>query len=408
MQVEDILEYNLQSNKLQSFEENDCPSELKDDIKQIIKSEGFIKSNVKINELPADGGNFLAELYEIDIAGLTAKGQSEINIFAKQINLGSGSFNAIMDIPGLYKIERFAYKELFRVFNELQEDFKVPVDERYKTVKCYDSNPGAILMDNLCKQGYKTNSRIDTISIDFAEKAIKNIAKFHGLSFAIEKIKPDFFDSKIKPLKYPINFTTEWREYQKSMLSVSMSNLEHDLRNRVEGIILSKLNKFCEYYKNVEVSCLCHGDYRVMNMMVRDLDNKIMDFIALDYQLIHYGNPIMDLFYFIFPATGRKFRKTHLSYLKETYYKTLKNFLKYFDIDIEEIFPRSNFERVYEETLDYGLLTMTTIAPLTYADTEDVPDLVNVSMVDLNFKVLEVFKDRVKGVVEDFIEWGYL
>ncbi|KAJ0178075.1 hypothetical protein K1T71_005898 [Dendrolimus kikuchii] len=408
MQVEEVCQYNVQNNKLHSVEKDDYPADLKDDIKIIAKSEGFVKYNVKVKKLPVDGGNYMAELYEIDISGITTEGEKEINIFAKQINLGSGTLESVVNISELFKLEKFAYKELYQVFNEIQENAKVPADERYRMVKCYDSNPGAILMANLRKQGYKTYSRIDVVSLDFAEKAIKNLAKFHALSFAMENIKPDFFDCKIKTLNCPLSFGEELRSLQKSLFSIAMSNLDYDLRNRVKDNIFNKLCKYRDYFEKPEISWLCHGDYRVMNMMIRDVDGKIEDLIALDYQIINYGNPLKDLIYFIFTATDRKFRKSHLSYLKDTYYKQLEYFLKYFDLDVDHSLPREKFERIYEETLDYGLIIMITIAPFMFADEGDVPDVANVSMSSLDFKVDDAYKNYLRDIVEDFIDWGYL
>lgn len=271
MQVEEVcLVYDLKNRELQTFEEDSCPLELKNDIRIIIKTEGFIEYNVKIKKLPVDGGNYMAELYEINISGITTDGKKDVNLFTKQITLGSGSLQSMIDMPKMFEVEKFVYKELNQIFNELQEDAKVPIEERYKMVKGYDSNPGAIIMANLRKQDYKTYCRTEVISLEFAEFAIKNLAKFHALSFGVEMYKPDFFEFKIKTLKFPIVFNEEFNAYQKCIFSLAMNNLECELRKRVEDRIFNKLYKYRQYIENSEISCLCHGDYRVMNLMFRE------------------------------------------------------------------------------------------------------------------------------------------
>lgn len=406
MQVEDICSYDVQNRNKSIFENEDCPGILKDDIKSIINREGFVKYDVKINKISMNGSNYIAQLYDVNIVGTTLlKGEKEINLFIKQM---FQSESKLFDISNLFRSEQFFYKEISQVYNELQEEAKIVLDERLNLVKSYDSNPGSIIMDNLCKKGYKVYPRLDVVTLEFANLAVKNLAKFHALSFVAEDRRPEFFDKKIKTLKCPLNFGDEWHKFKESMSSMVIDYLEESVQDRVKDTILKKLNKYPQYFEKADVMCLYHGDYRVMNIMIKEDNEKITDMIPLDYQGINYGTPMMDLIYFIFTATDKKFRKSHMENLKNLYFETLKSFLKYFDIEVEDVFPRKTFERMYEEAMDYGLIVIVLLAPIILADENDAPDLEKQALETARFKVDDVYKDRLRDVCEDFIEWGYL
>lgn len=128
---------------------------------------------------------------------------------------------------------------------------------------------------------------------------------------------------------------------------------------------------------------------------------------SVDYQLLHYGCPILDLLYFIFNGTDQQFRKAHLIHLKNLYYNSLKNFLINFNLDINDFFPTETYERLFKEKLDFGLMINVFYVPYLFASEEDVPDVTQ-SLKDIKFNIDPRFGDRFRGVVYDFINWGYL
>lgn len=132
--------------------------------------------------------------------------------------------------------------------------------------------------------------------------------------------------------------------------------------------------------------------------------------MPVDYQLIYYGCPLNDFLYFIFSATDQQFRNEHLERLKNLYYDTLKKFLKYFHLNVELIYPRAAFDKDYKERLDYGLMMAIMVLPFILANEGDVPDLSKVELTDIKLsdKQDNNFKERIIGVVDDYLKWGYL
>ena len=97
-----------------------------------------------------------------------------------------------------------------------------------------------------------------------------------------------------------------------------------------------------------------------------------------------------------------------MSTLKDIYYEAMETFLEYFDMDIKKIFPREEFEDDYKKKLDFGLMINVFYVPFLFAAEDDAPDVATEELSTLSFSVDNRFTDRFRGVVDDFIQWGYL
>lgn len=92
--------------------------------------------------------------------------------------------------------------------------------------------------------------------------------------------------------------------------------------------------------------------------------------------------------------------------LKDLYYDTLDNFIKYFDLDIQKVYPRNEFDRVYEEKLDFGIIVSLFLLPFMFISEDDIPNATKSS--DISFKICDTFKGRISEIIEEFTEWGYI
>lgn len=262
--------YKRDDNKLQT--DPDKP-ELDQCIDNIIKKEGYISCYVQKKRISTDGGNYLGNLYEVDIKGKTKHGDKETPIFVKAMAPDAIDIELI-SLDNVYNKELFAYTELSKVFNELQDDAKVPANDRFKRAKSYDeSYSKAIILENVTKRGFKTWFRMDCVSLKMAEVCIAQLARFHGLSFVLKDKRPGYFESTIKPLNQPFVFGTDAREtFCEKFTRAALEYLDEDMRRRVEDSIPAVMEKYPQYLQEESLMrCLCHGDYRPNNIMVKDV-----------------------------------------------------------------------------------------------------------------------------------------
>lgn len=129
--------------------------------------------------------------------------------------------------------------------------------------------------------------------------------------------------------------------------------------------------------------------------------------MPVDYQIIHHGSPVLDFLYFIYISTDRDFRQDNLVNLKDLYYDTFSKFLKYFDLNAEQVYSRTKFEKVYAEKHEFGLMCGILGIPFLFACENHLIDMTK-EMSDVSLQLDDRFKDRLRGYVEDCEEMGYL
>ncbi|XP_028175291.1 uncharacterized protein LOC114363692 [Ostrinia furnacalis] len=131
--------------------------------------------------------------------------------------------------------------------------------------------------------------------------------------------------------------------------------------------------------------------------MIQLQDGEVFDVMPVDFQFSYYGCSIYDLMFFIFSCTDQEFRKSHMEHLKNLYHTTMQQFLSLFNMDVEEYYPRAEFERLFKERLDLGLMLSLFILPMLF----NVQDVSTAKQNKLLCK-------RMRGIADDFIQWGYL
>ncbi|XP_050664906.1 uncharacterized protein LOC126965383 [Leptidea sinapis] len=408
MQVEEISNYEQGINKCCY----DCKSdsklspEVQKAIRYIIQNEGYMKYQIETVALSPNGTNYLACLFEINITGHTKEGPKETNLFIKH-TIPKENTHGMFEIDDVYMKEVNFYTNLNRLYEKLQEDANVPCHRRFRTVKCYDeSNTDAIIMENLTKKGYTVLNRMETMSLEYARLAIQEIAKFHALSFAIQKKMPGYFEKNIVNQKYIITFNDKWKQWANQTIDCSLKYIDEDLRSKIKEmypILYEKFSKYTSSYMS-SVNCLCHGDYRPNNMMAKENKGEIEHVVPIDYQCITYASPVTDLLYLFYISTDCEFRERYEQELIDLYHDTMREFLSYFDIDSETVCPRKVFEADYETMRDYGLIIALIMLPFCFI----AEDNIVADQLEGELKIDERFRGRISGIVNEFVKLGRL
>ncbi|KAI5638935.1 ecdysteroid kinase domain-containing protein [Phthorimaea operculella] len=386
------------------------PQNLQIPLDNIIKKEGYLSYKAEIDEVGAKGISFISKTYTVNIKGKTENGDKDVKLFVK-ISISVEMMKDVCDMPHAYAAEAFFHNELSQIFEELQDDAGIAPPDRLRIIKSYgECNFEVTILENVAVKGYKTCHRTYTMDLEVAETALKELAKFHALSFVVKAKKPEYYANKIKGLKHPFVFN---KEFDRSVLNVAQTALEHIKEGTRENLVKFLENygsKWRNYQQDLTstVCCLCHGDFRLNNILLKYAGDKLEDLYIIDYQLMNFGSPIYDFLFFIFTGTDQQFRRQHLDHLRHFYYESFSEFLKKFNLNSEDIYPKREFEKDYRERLDYGLIVALFFMSFILADDKTIPDLDKESMADMDIKVLKDYPIRMQGLVDDYIEWGYL
>lgn len=251
---------------------NDLPVSLQKSINSIITKEGYESYKVDTNLVTTGGANYLAFLYEIDVKGKTIDGEKKTNLFVKVIKKAE-HLEGLLPINDAYLTESYFYKELRKVFEDLEDQAAVPLEERFNVIKSYEqSNVEAIILENMAKKGFKTLYRMDVPSLKFVELCMQEIAKFHAFSYIIQKRNPEYYREAISSRKPILQFGTKWEETALHFSSLTLKLCDSDLKKKIEGYLPDFLKKFRQYNVDQEstICCLLHGDFRISNTLSRE------------------------------------------------------------------------------------------------------------------------------------------
>ncbi|CAH2208276.1 jg17753, partial [Pararge aegeria aegeria] len=260
---------NYQRDKVSISEE--FTQDLQNSIYEIVKKEDYITYDIDSRKISTGGNNFLGELYEINITGKSSVGPKHTSLFLKHI-IYNDDFK-VYSIPEVYNKEAFVYNTLSKIYDELQDKAGIPSEERFRMVKSYkETNDKAIILDNLNIKGFKTMPRFDVMSIEFAELSIKQLAKFHSLSFVLQSKNPEYFESKIKTVKQSFVYDDYWNELAKKMCDMSSSRMDEATKKKIDKLYLISLDKYPKYMNglNSSIKCLVHGDYKMNNVLLKE------------------------------------------------------------------------------------------------------------------------------------------
>lgn len=75
---------------------------------------------------------------------------------------------------------------------------------------------------------------------------------------------------------------------------------------------------------------------------------------------------------------------------------------------VEDFFTRKEYERLYKDNLICGLLVAIWGLPVFLVDENDVVDIVTTNIAEVNFGSNNIAKVRIREIVNEFIQWGYL
>ncbi|XP_063828368.1 uncharacterized protein LOC135077725 [Ostrinia nubilalis] len=392
-------------------QQSDLPPKLQEAIDKIIQNENFKSYHIEVKQLEIDN-SFVGSYREINISGESKNGNKELQLFTKT-NLDDkiNNVDMVANVSNLYKIEAFMYSEFNKTINEVQEEANIPFEERYVLAKSYvSSDENTIIMENLAAKGFTMYPHQRVITLKFAELAIQSLAKFHSFAFILKERRPLFYENKVKNMKQPLLYgTNSFNELVQKCSQYTIDNLNPEHKKKMEIFLPTILEKFQKYTADpADVWCLVHGDFKSGNIMAQFKNGEPCEVRVVDYQFSFYGCSIIELFNFIFTGTDQEFRKNHLEYLKNFYYKSMEEFLKLFNMDVEDYYPRAEFERLYKERLDYGLMIALFFLPIILAKKNEnsVADILDSPS---NAPVMSDFiRNRISGIVEDFIQWGYI
>ncbi|XP_052741503.1 uncharacterized protein LOC112055160 [Bicyclus anynana] len=202
---------------------------------------------------------------------------------------------------------------------------------------------------------------------------IRNLAKLHALSFALQKTHPEDFELIrslcAKDIQYadPGSIPKCLISYFKSSINVISNPVAKAKLEDITPSILALLSKCSAPAPNY--STICHGECWNNNILFKY--QRPVDVLFVDFQLVRYASPATDISYFLYMATDPKTLSKHYHQLIDIYFGTLSAVLRQCDLNVEDVYPRSIFMKHLKDYSVLGLLEALISMKIITAEAED-------------------------------------
>ncbi|KAM3959430.1 uncharacterized protein ACR2FA_006498 [Aphomia sociella] len=387
-------------------------SKLLDDI---VKERQYKNPTISVKPISSGGANYSSVLF---LATVSEPGNEDLQLFAKVAIMGEKIRSQLPQLLGFY-IERYAYTELFKKYEEIQNNHAVPVKEKLQIPKFYGYNPNlyeeTIVLEDLIAKGFTTYDRLKSIDWDYASKSVESLARFHALSLAYRHEKPEDYKKDLDEFKFQEETLEKFIEFGfENNKKTTLSVVSEKNKSKVEKYLNNNLNvkKMISYYKpnRQNIQILCHGDYRPSNLLHRVEEDGTLNVVPVDFQTLFYGSPLTDLMYFIFSGSDEHFRRRHFWDLVDHYYRELCSALRNLGLDPNKLYPKDDFDQDVKEFLPYGFMVAVFLLPIITVNVEDAPSFAgNNDLASFMYtKTSSYYPDRLNGIINDFVRWGIL
>ncbi|XP_020801414.1 uncharacterized protein LOC110178577 [Drosophila serrata] len=344
-----------------------------------------------------------------------------------------------MHVVDYYAREVFMYQEVFPIFRNLSA-FTVTPALKANGMKAPDE---FLIFEDLSESGFRPNSRSLMPTYDIVICSLTALAELHACSFILQKRDPEKFRELVASVKKDNLFTPNIEEvtieFGKAQLRRARNILDDTDGDHAEVGAMREVLERCEkYLKSLALYCvdgksqaphavICHGDFWNNNILYRHEPlGRPVEAKLIDFQMSRYAPPVLDIVHYLFACTEKQLRDEHFPAFMNAYYDTLDQRLASRDLRLEEIYPRSVFNRQLQLFGVYGLIMGAFSLPFFISNANEVLDIDTVSeaiqdlsdssdeskykdLIEeydmLNERTLPIFRRRILGIVKDLIKY---
>uniref|UniRef100_A0A1A9UQR7 CHK domain-containing protein n=1 Tax=Glossina austeni TaxID=7395 RepID=A0A1A9UQR7_GLOAU len=304
---------------------------------------------------------------------------------------------AQMHVADFYAKEVLMYEQVFGEYRKLYEErlqalnypneslpFNVVPDMLYYSL---EANNEFIIFEDLSISGYKTNARMQMPTYNLVMETFRSVAQLHALSFVLQARKPQKFNALIANIKEDLfieNMATVTVEFGKRYIKRARNLLLQDPKHQKKHIeILQKIEDNLRKIlpdcvkgaKAAPYSVICHGDFWNNNVLYKyDINNQAVSAKLIDFQISRYSVPVLDLIHYLYTCTEKELRDKYFWEFMNAYYEALEKHLRFYGLDVNQIYPRSIFKQQLRDYGIYGFYIAAFSIPFFISNKNDIPD----------------------------------
>ena len=256
--------------------------------------------------------------------------------------------------------------------------------------RCYyhDQTPfnHFLIMEDLKEKNFKNADRITGLDMNHVELVLKTLAKFHVASLSLP---PNVSSTKIYRNSFysnkNINFVREFVGAPFDVLSNDVINWTNEngdggektrgysekLKNLKKNVVEDFLNLLTDDDDNFKLKVLNHGDPWVNNIMFKYDDDddttgsgkKPIDIMFVDFQLVSFNSPMVDLHYFIFTSIRNDLKFERIEQFLKIYHKYFSQAVDKLKIKDHVSYDYVTMKKEFESLYLWGMVVICVVYP---------------------------------------------
>ncbi|KAG5877719.1 hypothetical protein JTB14_037169 [Gonioctena quinquepunctata] len=236
--------------------------------------------------------------------------------------------------------------------------------------KCYYTTvePHAIIvLEDLTTIGFNMLPRHIGFDLDACFRVVEKMAKLHAASVIMYEKDPSLVRHYGEGLYHTEDKTVlDWIKAGYSGLIDACSRWpgfeKYGYKLQALGEEALRRGFLSQKRKLGGFHVLNHGDLWVNNMMFSyAIDGKVKDLRFVDFQMVLFTSPAIDLHYFIATSTNIEVKLDHIEIILDHYYAQLLANLAKLQYSLERVPTREQFKRDYNNRAFYGVMAASTV-----------------------------------------------
>ncbi|KYN30595.1 hypothetical protein ALC56_15291 [Trachymyrmex septentrionalis] len=203
-----------------------------------------------------------------------------------------------------------------------------------------------IALENVNTRGYYACSCVYNPPMEYTLAAMRELGRFHGKGYVMKQMQPKkFFDivEQIQETRYTNKFTNNAFKFGSNIMTLRV--VEYLRSQDYDAIFCDKMEAYLSnafdkvMIKTVQplepLATLCHGDFTLSNILFKAEDNGQLHSMLIDFALIRYSMPVVDLSTYLYICCTNEMRKSKFPEIMRAYHDAMKDYLS--DAGIQDI-----------------------------------------------------------------------
>ncbi|XP_043497202.1 uncharacterized protein LOC122520938 [Polistes fuscatus] len=274
----------------------------------------------------------------------------------------------------------------------------------------------SLILEDVSNRGYALHPQKINLPMDDILVVMKEIGRFHAKGYIMKEQQPEkFFNliNDIQECRYSDDDQESSHHFKYLINSVGIRPVVYLRKHNYNRNVCDKLEEFLkDAYNNITLKTIkpveplavfCHGDFTINNMLFNK-NEKEAQVLLIDFALIRYSSPTIDLSTFLCLSCINQVKYNNISMVLRAYHDELTRCLKENGLTDLDKYSYEAFYNDYVENALFGYTIATFfLHMLVNKNFPKIPDVMDKSIEEISELAFVSGDDEVSKLLADLL-----